>query len=117
MNAELAPRLLDWYARHARALPWRVPDPDPYAVWVSEAMLQQTRVETVIPYYERWMARFPTLAALAAAAEQDVLLAWEGLGFYSRARNMRRMAGIREEADWLDLGSILAGKLRAAESP
>ena len=92
MNAELAPRLLDWYARHARALPWRVPDPDPYAVWVSEAMLQQTRVETVIPYYERWMARFPTLTALAAAAEQDVLHAWEGLGYYSRARNLHHAA-------------------------
>lgn len=92
MNAELAPRLLEWYARHARALPWRVSNPDPYAVWVSEAMLQQTRVETVIPYYERWMARFPTLATLAAADEQDVLHAWEGLGYYSRARNLHRAA-------------------------
>ena len=64
MNPEIARRLLEWYARHARPLPWRMQHPDPYAVWVSESMLQQTRVETVISYYERWMARFPTLAAL-----------------------------------------------------
>lgn len=86
-----AARLLDWYAQHARSLPWRG-HPDPYAVWVSEIMLQQTRVETVIPYFERWMARFPTLAALAAAEEQDVLQAWEGLGYYSRARSLWRAA-------------------------
>jgi len=92
MNPEIARRLLDWYARHARSLPWRVAEPDPYAVWVSEAMLQQTRVETVISYYERWMTRFPTLAALAAASEQDVLQVWEGLGYYSRARNLQRAA-------------------------
>lgn len=92
MKAEIARRLLDWYARHARSLPWRARSADPYAVWVSEVMLQQTRVETVIPYYERWMARFPTLAALAAAGEQDVLQAWEGLGYYSRARNLHRAA-------------------------
>lgn len=92
MDTEIARRLLDLYARHARSLPWRKPNADPYAVWVSESMLQQTRVETVIPYYERWMARFPTLEALAAAGEQDVLQAWEGLGYYSRARNLRRAA-------------------------
>ena len=90
MNPEIARRLLEWYARHARPLPWRMQHPDPYAVWVSESMLQQTRVETVISYYERWMARFPTLAALAAASEQDVLQVWEGLGYYSRARNLQR---------------------------
>ena len=92
MNAEISRRLLDWYARHARSLPWRDRTADPYAVWVSESMLQQTRVETVIPYYDRWMARFPTLAALAAAGEQDVLQVWEGLGYYSRARNLHRAA-------------------------
>ncbi len=92
MNAEIARRLLDWYDRHARPLPWRDRTADPYAVWVSESMLQQTRVETVIPYYQRWMERFPTLAALAAASEQDVLRAWEGLGYYSRARNLHRAA-------------------------
>lgn len=88
---EIASRLLPWYARHARSLPWRG-HPDPYAVWVSEIMLQQTRVETVIPYFERWMGRFPSLAALAAADEQDVLRHWEGLGYYSRARSLWRAA-------------------------
>lgn len=94
--------LLAWYSRHARKLPWRVisgagvedSTPDPYLVWVSEIMLQQTRVETVIPYFERWMERFPTIAALAAASQQDVLAAWEGLGYYSRARNLHRAAQV-----------------------
>ena len=88
---ELARRLLAWYARNARSLPWRG-HPDPYAVWVSEIMLQQTRVETVIPYFQRWMERFPTIAALASAPQQAVLKAWEGLGYYSRARNLHRAA-------------------------
>lgn len=83
--------LLDWYAQHARRLPWR-DQPTPYRVWVSEVMLQQTRVETVIPYFERWMQRFPNLAALAAASQQEVLQVWEGLGYYSRARNFHRAA-------------------------
>jgi A/G-specific adenine glycosylase len=86
-------RLLDWYAGHARSLPWRG-HPDPYAVWVSEIMLQQTRVETVIPYFERWMSRFPTIASLAQADQQEVLAAWEGLGYYSRARNLQRAAQV-----------------------
>jgi A/G-specific adenine glycosylase len=73
-------------------LPWRR-SRDPYAVWVSEVMLQQTQVATVLPYFERWMRRFPTLPALAAASEQDVLKQWEGLGYYSRAR--RLLAGAR----------------------
>lgn len=85
--------LLIWYDRHARTLPWRGLK-DPYAVWVSEIMLQQTRVETVIPYFQRWMARFPTIAALANASEQDALSFWEGLGYYSRARNLHRAARI-----------------------
>jgi A/G-specific adenine glycosylase len=85
--------LLDWYAVHARSLPWRS-HPDPYAVWVSEIMLQQTRVETVIPYFERWMSRFPTIASLAQADQQEVLSAWEGLGYYSRARNLHRAAQV-----------------------
>ncbi len=84
-------KLLAWYAQNARILPWRG-HPDPYAVWVSEIMLQQTRVETVIPYFERWMQRFPSVAALAAASEQDVLQTWEGLGYYSRARSLWRAA-------------------------
>ena len=89
--AEVAPLLLAWYNQHARRLPWR-DEPSPYRVWISEIMLQQTRVETVLPYFERWMQRFPTLAALAGASEQDVLQAWEGLGYYSRARNLHRAA-------------------------
>jgi A/G-specific adenine glycosylase len=88
-----AQALLKWYAAHQRRLPWRGVH-DPYRVWVSEIMLQQTQVETVIPYYARWMARFPTVQALAAAAEQDVLALWEGLGYYARARNLWRAAQI-----------------------
>ena len=88
---QIAPFLLAWYDQHARRLPWR-DDPSPYRVWVSEIMLQQTRVETVLPYFDRWMQRFPTLEALAEASEQDVLQAWEGLGYYSRARNLHRTA-------------------------
>jgi len=94
MPFPLADALLDWYHQSARSLPWRETRPDPYAVWVSEIMLQQTRVETVIPYYERWMQRFPTLEALARAPQQEVLAAWEGLGYYSRARNLHRAAQI-----------------------
>jgi A/G-specific adenine glycosylase len=89
----VGPALLGWYDRHARRLPWR-DQPTPYRVWVSEVMLQQTRVETVLPYFERWMSRFPTLADLARASEQEVLQAWEGLGYYSRARNLHRAANL-----------------------
>jgi A/G-specific adenine glycosylase len=91
--AEFTADLLAWYAQHARVLPWRG-DSNPYAIWVSEVMLQQTRVETVIPYFERWMSRFPNLASLAQASQQDVLTAWEGLGYYSRARNLHKAAQI-----------------------
>lgn len=90
-NTDLAPRLLAWYRQHARDLPWRG-HPDPYAVWVSEIMLQQTRVETVIPYFLRWMERFPGVRALAEATEQEVLRYWEGLGYYSRARCLHSAA-------------------------
>ncbi|HEY1533666.1 MAG TPA: A/G-specific adenine glycosylase [Polyangiaceae bacterium] len=83
--------LLAWYAEHRRDLPWRR-SLDPYSVWVSEMMLQQTQVATVIPYFQRWMQRFPNVAALASAAESDVLHAWQGLGYYSRARNLQRAA-------------------------
>ncbi len=85
--------LLAWYAQNARHLPWRGVS-DPYAVWVSEIMLQQTRVEAVIPYYERWMRRYPTIQVLAAADQQDVLTTWEGLGYYSRARNLHKAARV-----------------------
>src|SRR5262245_17219081 len=80
----LRTRLLAWYDREKRALPWRR-DRDPYRVLVSEFMLQQTRVDVVIPYFERWTERWPTLAALAAADVDDVLAAWSGLGYYRRA--------------------------------
>jgi A/G-specific adenine glycosylase len=92
MNDEtFASRLLDWYAKHGRSLPWRG-SPDPYAVLVSEYMAQQTRVETVIPYYLRWMERFPSMQALADAPQEAVLKAWEGLGYYARARNLHKAA-------------------------
>src|SRR5215217_6949316 len=96
--ATFARRLLRWYDKCRRNLPWR-PDPgagrpegDPYHVLVSEAMLQQTQVATVIPYFNRFVARLPTLAALAAAEEQEVLRLWQGLGYYSRARNLQAAA-------------------------
>ncbi len=88
---DIARKLLHWYPKHARLLPWRK-DTDPYHVWVAEVMLQQTRVETVIPYYQRWMERFPSLASLARADQQEALKIWEGLGYYSRARNLHRAA-------------------------
>ena len=91
--------LLRWYHSSARDLPWRS-DLTPYRTWISEIMLQQTQVDTVIPYFERWMARFPDVAALAEADEQDVLTLWEGLGYYSRARNLHKAARIiHEEMD------------------
>lgn len=90
---KLAAQLLAWYRQHARELPWRQ-DKDAYKIWVSEIMLQQTRVEAVRDYYQRWIERFPTPAALAAASEQEVLNYWQGLGYYSRARNL--LAGVRE---------------------
>lgn len=89
--AELAHRIATWFEQNGRDLPWRRTT-DPYAIWVSEIMLQQTQVKTVIPYWERWMARFPTIQALRDAAEGDILKAWEGLGYYSRVRNMHRAA-------------------------
>ena len=88
---QITAALLSWYDRCARTLPWRGIH-DAYRTWVSEAMLQQTRVETVLPYYERFLARFPDLSSLAAASEEDVLKEWEGLGYYSRARNLRKGA-------------------------
>jgi A/G-specific adenine glycosylase len=84
-------QLLRWAAAHGRDLPWRRAR-DAYRVWVSEIMLQQKTVVAVIPYFERFLARFPTLAALAAADEHDVLRLWEGLGYYSRARNLHAAA-------------------------
>jgi len=85
--------LLGWFRCHQRAMPWR-DHPDPYAVWISEMMLQQTQVSTVMPYFERFMARFPSVQALAKEALSDVLRLWEGLGYYARARNLHKAAGI-----------------------
>ena len=83
--------LMAWYAKNARVLPWRS-DPKPYHVWVSEIMLQQTRVEAAIPYYLRFLQRFPTIFDLAQAEEDDYLKMWEGLGYYARVRNMHKAA-------------------------
>lgn len=83
--------LLSWYRGGSRALPWRR-HRDPYRIWVAEVMLQQTTVKAVVPYYQAFLARFPTLRALAAANEDEVLAAWSGLGYYQRARNLRRGA-------------------------
>jgi A/G-specific adenine glycosylase len=85
--------LLAWYRKNGRDLPWRRTK-DPYAILVSEFMLQQTQVATVLPYYREWMRRFPDFAALAAASEHEVLHAWQGLGYYARARNLRATARI-----------------------
>ncbi len=93
-HPEFAAALLAWHAERGRHdLPWQL-DKTPYRVWVSEIMLQQTQVSTVIPYYQRFMARFPTVTALADAPIDDVLHLWTGLGYYARARNLHRAAGI-----------------------
>jgi A/G-specific adenine glycosylase len=84
-------RLVSWFRKAGRALPWRQTG-DPYAILVSEVMLQQTQVAKVIAYYNRWLKRFPDIATLAGANEEDVLRMWEGLGYYSRARNLHRTA-------------------------
>jgi A/G-specific adenine glycosylase len=84
-------RIVAWYDSGHRDLPWRN-TADPYAIWISEIMLQQTRAQAVIPYYERFLERYPDVAALAAAEEADVLTLWAGLGYYSRARNLRKAA-------------------------
>jgi A/G-specific adenine glycosylase len=90
---DLRRSLLSWYERQGRDLPWRN-QTDAYAIWVSEIMLQQTQVKTVIPYYQRWLVQFPTIKDLAIAPLQTVLKAWEGLGYYARARNLHASAQI-----------------------
>jgi A/G-specific adenine glycosylase len=87
----IVPALLEWFARHARDLPWRRTR-DPYGIWISEIMLQQTQVATVIPYWHRWMESLPTIESLDQADEPRVLKLWEGLGYYSRARNLMKAA-------------------------
>ena len=83
--------LLDWYQKNQRDFPWRA-DPNPYWVWLAEIMSQQTQMATLVPYFHRFIAKFPNVSALARASEQDVLAAWAGLGYYSRARNVHRAA-------------------------
>lgn len=83
--------LLTWYKKFGRDLPWRR-SRNPYFIWISEIMLQQTQVKTVIPYYDRWLQQFPTVEKLATASQQEVLKAWQGLGYYARARNLHRSA-------------------------
>ena len=95
LDAMAAP-LLAWYDKNKRTLPWRGTR-DPYKIWVSEIMLQQTRVAAVIPYYQRWMAELPDVAALAAVEEEKLLKLWEGLGYYSRARNLKKAACVLME--------------------
>lgn len=123
--AGMARALLKWFAAHARDLPWRRTT-DPYAIWISEVMLQQTQVKTVIPYWERWMRELPSVRALAEAGPDRVLKLWEGLGYYSRARNLQRAARVIMErhqgkfpvrqADILELpgiGRYTAGAIRS----
>ena len=93
-DEQFAQRLLSWFAVHGRrSLPWQI-NPTPYRVWISEVMLQQTQVATVIPYYERFMTRFPDVQSLAAAPLDEVLHLWTGLGYYARARNLRACAQV-----------------------
>ena len=107
-------RLLAWYAQNRRELPWRRTS-DPYAIWVSEVLLQQTRVDQVVPYYHWFLTHFPTLESLARAEVSDVLKIWEGAGYYSRARNLHRAAGVALQKwgrlpstydDWLSLPGV-----------
>jgi len=81
--------LLSWFKKYAREMPWRG-EKNPYKIWLSEIMLQQTQVDTVRPYYERWLKKFPTVASVARAKEDEVLKLWEGLGYYARCRNFQK---------------------------
>ena len=92
--SELSLHLLEWYSRQGRKPIWHKNPPDPYEVWVAVVMLQQTRLNTVIPYFERWLKKFPTISKLAHAHERSVLSAWEGLGYYSRALNLHKAAKV-----------------------
>ena len=96
-DTQISDRLMDWYDRHARVLPWRVPPnssqmPDPYRIWLSEVMLQQTTVAAVQAYFHRFTTRWPTVQALASARDEDVMAEWAGLGYYARARNLLKCA-------------------------
>lgn len=96
IQSDLTAKLLAWYDQNYRVLPWRI-QPTPYAIWVSEIMLQQTRIEAVIPFYERFMRELPTMADLADCDEDKLLKLWEGLGYYHRVRNMKQCAMICKE--------------------
>ena len=89
----LRSRVLRWYDTNGRKLPWRE-SADPYRIWISEIMLQQTTVAAVVPYFERFLERFPDVQSLAAADQEQVLRLWEGLGYYSRARNLHKAASV-----------------------
>ena len=109
--AQAAPRIAEWYAAHRVDLPWRN-DPTPYHVWISEIMLQQTRIEAAIPYYHRFLAALPDVAALASVDDDALMALWQGLGYYSRARNLKKAARVLVE----EYGGALpadAAKLRA----
>src|SRR6476646_4841243 len=93
VQSRLVRDLLLWFAQNVRDLPWRRTR-DPYAIWVSEIMLQQTQVKTVLPYWERWMKALPNIQSLAKANPQKIHKLWEGLGYYTRVRNMQRAAQI-----------------------
>ncbi len=93
MTSVFSDKLLTWYQQNKRLLPWR-DNPQPYLVWISEIMLQQTKVETAIPYFQRWIDRFPDIATLAEANQSEVLQVWEGLGYYARARNLHQAAKV-----------------------
>lgn len=114
MENRVSPALLDWYDRQARTFPWRsppgTPPPDPYRVWLSEVMLQQTTTAHAAPYFQKFTARWPTVAALAAASEDDVMAEWAGLGYYSRARNLIACArAVAERGGFPDTEDELRG--------
>ena len=106
--SQIVTPLLAWYGTHARELPFR-DDPTPYHVWLSEIMLQQTRVEAVLPYYRRFLAELPDVEALAKVPEERLLKLWEGLGYYNRARNLKRAAQMIVE----QLGGVFPGDYQA----
>ena len=91
VTGPIAESIINWYSFHKRDLPWRKTR-NPYFIWISEVMLQQTQVETVIPYYKRFLSRFPTIEALSRASLQEVLKVWENMGYYARARNLHAAA-------------------------
>lgn len=110
MYRALSRRLVEWYRKNKRDLPWRGTH-DAYAIWVSEIMLQQTRVETVIPYYERFLSRFPSVKSLGGASIEEVLTVWQGLGYYQRARRIHRAAKTmrrlpRTASEWREVEGV-----------